>query len=99
VELTKQRDVLAARLRADGLPSPGSSKERAKYLYQTKGIPLPQWDPKSWYFTRTGRRRLRANPGATVELSDLSTSSGVIESFMEDGSPYLEQLKDLAANL
>jgi DNA polymerase I-like protein with 3'-5' exonuclease and polymerase domains len=96
-ELEKQRDIFAARLRADGLPSPGSSKARAKYLYETKGIPLPKWDPKSWYFTRAGRHRLSANPYAQVELSDLSTRSGVIESYLEEGSPYFEQLKDLAA--
>lgn len=96
-ELGKQRDVLASRLQADGLPSPGSSKARAKYLYETKGIPLPKWDPKSWYFTRAGRHRLAANPNAAVELSDLSTRSDVIESYLEEDSPYFEQLKDLAA--
>jgi DNA polymerase I-like protein with 3'-5' exonuclease and polymerase domains len=96
-ELTRQRDLLAARLRADGLASPGSSKERAKYLYQTKGIPLPKWDPKSWYFTRAGRHRLSENPYSQVDLSDLSTRSDVIESYLEEGSPYFEQLKDLAA--
>jgi DNA polymerase I-like protein with 3'-5' exonuclease and polymerase domains len=97
IELGKQRDQMAARLRADGLASAGSSKERAKYLYQTKGIPLPKWNPKSWYFTRAGRHRLLAHPDAEVELSDLSTRSDVIESYIEEGSPYFEQLKDLAA--
>lgn len=97
IELRQQRDVLTARLRADGLLSPGSSKARAKYLYQTKGIPLPKWNPKSWYFTRAGRQRLTANPGAAVQLDDLSTRSDVIESYMEEDSPYYEQLKDLAA--
>jgi DNA polymerase I-like protein with 3'-5' exonuclease and polymerase domains len=58
VELGKQRETLEARLRADGLHAPGSAKARATYLYQTKGIPLPKWDPKSGYFTRAGRRRL-----------------------------------------
>jgi DNA polymerase I-like protein with 3'-5' exonuclease and polymerase domains len=96
-ELSRQREALAVRLRADGLNSPGSSKERAKYLYQTKGIALPKWDPRSGYFTRAGRRRLRNQPNAKVELSDLSTSSWVIESYVEEGSPYLEPLKDLAA--
>jgi DNA polymerase I-like protein with 3'-5' exonuclease and polymerase domains len=95
-ELIKQREILAVRLRADGLHSPGSSKERAKYLYQTKGIVLPKWDPRSGYFTRSGRRRLRNQPNAKVELSDLSTSSWVIESYAEEDSPYLEPLKDLA---
>jgi DNA polymerase I-like protein with 3'-5' exonuclease and polymerase domains len=97
VELRQQRDEFTTRLRADGLPSPGSSKARAKYLYETKGIPLPKWNPKSWYFTRAGRQRLTANPGAPVELDDLSTRSDVIESYMEEGSPYNERLKDLAA--
>lgn len=96
-ELGTQRDELAARLRRDGLAAPGSSQARARYLYETKGIPLPSWNPKSGYFTRAGRRRLSTHPGAPVELSDLSTRSGVIESYLEDGSPYLEQLRDLAA--
>lgn len=99
VELSQQRDTVADRLRADGLSSPGSSKERAKYLYQTKGIPLPKWDPKSWYFTRAGRRRLSKQPGLKVELSDLSTRSDVIESYLEEDSPYLAPMKDLAAYL
>jgi DNA polymerase I-like protein with 3'-5' exonuclease and polymerase domains len=97
--LTVQRDQVAARLRADGLLSPGSPQARARYLYQTKGIPLPKWNPKSHYFTRAGRRRLLRQPNAQVELADLSTRSDVIESYMEDGSPYLEPLKDLAAYL
>ncbi len=95
--LGEQRDALATRLRADGLLTPGSPRARASYLYETKGIPLPRWDHKSWSFTRAGRRRLRANPGAPIELSDLSTRSDVIESYMEAGSPYAAQLKDLAA--
>ena len=97
LELSEQRDVLAKRLREDGLYTPGSSQARAKYLHETKGIPLPRWEPDSWYFTRAGRRRLAAHPGATIELSDLSTRSDVIESYMEEGSPYAERLKDLAA--
>jgi DNA polymerase I-like protein with 3'-5' exonuclease and polymerase domains len=97
IELRKEREKLAMRLAADGLASPGSSKARAKYLYETKGIPLPKWDPKSWYFTRAGYHRLSNNPTARVELSDLSTRSGVIESYLEEGSPYFEQLRDLAA--
>lgn len=96
-DLTQERDVYASRLRADGLPSPGSSKARAKYLYETKGIPLPKWDPRSWYFTRAGRKRLSANPHAPVELSDLSTRADVVASYMEEGSPYFAQLQDLAA--
>jgi len=98
-ELSQQRDTLAARLRADGLFTPGSPQARSKYLYQTKGIPLPKWSPKSWYFTRAGRKRLMSQPNAKVELSDLSTRSDVIESYVEEGSPYAEPLKDLAAFL
>ncbi len=97
LELGEQRAVLAKRLQADGLGAPGSSKERAKYLHHTKGIPLPEWDSDSPYFTRAGRQRLKANPSAAVQLSDLSTRSDVIESYMEDGSPFVESLKDLAA--
>src|SRR5262249_52705695 len=70
---------------------------RAKYLYETKGIPLPVWAPDSYYFTRAGRHRLADNPGTAVQLSDLSTRSDVIESYMEEGSPYGERLKDLAS--
>jgi len=97
IELRQQRDELATRLVADGLSSPGSSKARAKYLYETKGIPIPKWHPRSWYFTWAGRKRLTANPNSPVQLDDLSTRSDVIESYMEEGSPYLDQLKDLAA--
>jgi DNA polymerase I-like protein with 3'-5' exonuclease and polymerase domains len=96
-ESGRQRDELVARLRADGLGTPGSPQARARYLYETKGIPLPAWNPKSGYFTRAGRRRLMNQPAPTVELSDLSTRSGVIESYMEEDSPYFDQLKDLAA--
>lgn len=96
-ELSAQRDLLAAQLRADGLPTPGSSRARAKYLYETKGIPMPRWEPDSRYFTRGGRRRLEKQPGAPVELGDLSTRSDVIESYMEEGGPYVERLRDLSA--
>jgi DNA polymerase I-like protein with 3'-5' exonuclease and polymerase domains len=99
IELSKERDMLAARLRDDGLLTPGSPQARARYLYETKAIPLPEWNPKSWYFTRAGRKRLTMQPGTPVQLSDLSTRSDVIESYVEEGSPYLEQLKDLAAFL
>jgi DNA polymerase I-like protein with 3'-5' exonuclease and polymerase domains len=97
VELSATRNEIAIRLRHDGLDTPGSSQARARYLYETKGIPIPVWDPKSWYFTRAGRRRLRELANPQVELTDLSTSSWVIESYMEEDSPYLEQLRDLAA--
>ncbi len=96
-ELSQQREELAKRLQADGLLTPSSPKARVKYLYETKGIPLPKWDPNSWYFTRAGRHRLSSQPGAQVELSDLSTRSYVIESYLEEGSTYYDQLKDLAA--
>lgn len=98
-ELKTERDVLAKRLVADGLYAPSSPKARAKYLYETKGIPLPKFNPKSWYFTRAGRRRLSKNPDAPVELSDLSTRSDVIESYIEENSAYAEPLHDLAAYL
>jgi len=95
-KLGTQREVLAARLRADGLPNPSSSKERAKYLYEKKGIPLPVWSPDSWYFTRAGHHRLRTQPNAPVQLSDLSTRSSVVESYREQGGTYAERLRDLA---
>lgn len=95
--LQAQRDVFALRLRADGLHTPSSSQARARYLYETKGIPLPVFNPKSFYFTRAGRRRLMKEAEAAIELSDLSTRSEVIESYVEDGSPYADHLRDLAA--
>lgn len=95
-DLAGQRDALTARLRADGLATPGSSQARARYLHETKSIPLPPWDPKSHFFTRAGRRRLTAHPNAPVELADLSTRAEVIESYMEEGSPYLDRLRDIA---
>jgi DNA polymerase I-like protein with 3'-5' exonuclease and polymerase domains len=98
-ELSKERDILTTRLRADGLATPGSPQARARYLYETKGIPLPAWSPKSFYFTWAGRKRLSKQAYPQIELSDLSTRSSVIESYMEDNSPYTEQLKDLAAYL
>jgi len=96
-DLGQQREERAARLRADGLDTPGSSQARAKYLYETKGIPLPRWAPDSPYFTRAGRRRLSAQPRSAVALADLSTRSDVIESYAAEGSPYARQLKELAA--
>lgn len=96
-ELSLKRDQLAERLRKDGLATPSSSQARARYLYETKGIPLPTWHRRSHYFTRAGRRRLSDNPDAKVELSDLSTRSDVIESYLEEGSPYIDQLRDLSA--
>jgi len=98
-ELGQQRKELILRLRADNLHTPGSSQARAKYLYETKGIPLPRWEPNSHFFTRAGRRRLAALPGAAVELSDLSTRSEVIESYVEARGTYANSLKDLAAYL
>ncbi len=98
LELGEQRDVLAERLRADGLDTPGSSQARAQYLYQRKGIPMPRWGEDSvYFFTWAGRKRLEASPGAAVELSDLSTRSDVIETYMDENPAYAEPLKDLAA--
>lgn len=97
--LRTERETAAVRLRSDGLLTPGSSKARAEYLYITKGLPLPAWNPKSWHFTRAGRKRLSVQSTPKVELSDLSTGSHVIESYMEEDSPYLDVLRDLAAYL
>ncbi len=97
--LGEQRDELAKRLHADGLYNPTSGLARAKYLYEDKGIPLPVWSPDSWYFTRAGHRRLRQEPNAQVQLSDLSTRSDIIESYREDDSPYSEQLRNLSEYL
>ncbi|HVU14921.1 MAG TPA: DNA polymerase [Phototrophicaceae bacterium] len=97
-ELNEQREAISARLRADGLYTPGSSQARAQYLYEQKGIPLPKWsDETHFYFTWAGRKRLTANPGSQVELSDLSTRSDVVEAYVEESSPYAEPLRDLAA--
>lgn len=99
-DLSQQRDALVRRLSEDGLSAPGSPKERARYLYYTKGIPLPRFSSDSGgFFTRAGRQRLRDQPDAEVLLSDLSTRGDVIESYMEENSPYREQLQDLATYL
>lgn len=95
-ELGQQREILVRRLADDGLTSPGSPKARARYLYETKGLPLPPRDPDSHYFTRAGRRRLRTQAAAEIQWSDLSTRSEVIESYLEEGSPHREQLQALA---
>ena len=57
--LLKEKEMLAARLAEDGLPNPDSPKARVKYVYQTKGIPIPEWDPSErWIFTWAGYKRL-----------------------------------------
>lgn len=94
--LSRQRDELVRRLSEDGLTAPGSPKARARYLYERKGIPLPHRDSDSNYFTREGRRRLQDQPETEIRWTDLSTRSDVIESYMEDDSPYRERLQDLA---
>jgi DNA polymerase I-like protein with 3'-5' exonuclease and polymerase domains len=97
--LGRQRDALVRRLGEDGLTAPGSPKARARYLYESKGIPLPRRDADSSYFTRAGRRRLRAQSDGEIQWTDLSTRSDVIESYMEEDSPYRERLEDLARYL
>ncbi len=94
--LGRQRGDMVRRLSEDGLTSPGSPKARARYLYERKGIPLPRRDSDSMYFTREGRRRLREQPETQIQWTDLSTRSDVIESYMEEDSPYRERLQDLA---
>src|SRR5829696_1806675 len=60
VELGEQREIVAERLRVDGLENPSSPQARVKYLYETKGIPMPRWDAESeHFFTWAGRKRLR----------------------------------------
>jgi len=97
-ELLREKLGLAARLAADGLPNPDSPKARVKYVYQTKGIPIPEWDPdERWYFTWAGYKRLSRQAVPRVTLDDLSTRASVIESYIEEGSPYANGLKDLGA--
>jgi len=97
-ELTQSKSLIASRLTADGLTNPDSPKARVRYLYETKGIPLPKWDPdERLFFTRAGYRRLSQASYPLVTLDDLSTRSSVIEAYVEEDSPYAEQLKDLAA--
>ena len=76
--------------------TPGSSQARAQYLYEQKGIPLP--DPERDRAISRGRGASGSprNPHSPVELADLSTRSSVIESYMEDGSPYADRLHDLS---
>lgn len=97
-ELSAIRVEAAERLAQDGLATPDSPKARVRYLYQTKGIPLPEWDPDAYgYFTRAGYKRLSAAANPRVTLDDLSTRSYIIDAYVQDDSPYAEQLKDLAA--
>jgi DNA polymerase-1 len=96
--LLKKKQILADRLVEDGLPNPDSPKARVKYVYQTKGIPIPEWDPSErWVFTWAGYKRLSQQTVPRVTLDDLSARSSVIESYVEEGSPYAEGLRDLAA--
>ena len=97
-ELTHDKSLIASRLAADGLTNPDSPKARVRYLYETKGIPIPRWDPdERLFFTRAGYHRLSQASYPQVTLDDLSTRSSVIEAYVEEDSPYAEQLKDLAA--
>ena len=97
-ELSQLRAEAAERLAQDGLTTPDSPRARVRYLYQTKRIPLPEWDPDArGYFTWAGYKRLSKEVHPRVTLDDLSTRSNVIESYVEGDSPYADQLKDLAA--
>lgn len=96
-ELTQRKAELAARLAEDGLTNPDSPKARVEYLYVTKGIPLPEWDPdERMFFTWAGYRRLSKAQHPRVSLDDLSTRASVIGAYVAEGSPYGEQLRDLA---
>ncbi len=66
-------------------------------MYETKGVPLPVWSPRSYHFTRAGRRRLRENPTRPITFNDLSTNSQVIDVYLAENSPYRDALHDLAA--
>lgn len=97
-ELQQRKTPIAARLAQDGLNNPDSPKARVQYLYETKGIPLPAWDPdERHFFTWAGYRRLSKADHPQVTLNDLSTRASVIEAYVAEGSPYAEQLEDLAA--
>jgi DNA polymerase I-like protein with 3'-5' exonuclease and polymerase domains len=54
LELHETVKQTSARLRADGLANPGSTQQRAKYIYEKKGIPRPDPDENPEYFTETG---------------------------------------------
>lgn len=96
-ELSQRKTAIAARLAADGLLNPDSPKERVRYLYQTKDIPLPRWDPdERHFFTWAGYKRLSKATAPHVTLDDLSTRASVIEAYVEQGGPYAEQLTDLS---
>ncbi len=95
-DLERERIDLVRRLSEDGLTTPGSPKARARYLYERKGIPLPAREADSSFFTREGRKRLREHPDSAMRWTDLSTRSDVIETYMEEDSPYRERLQDLA---
>lgn len=95
--LRQRRAVVIERLYHDGLRSPRDAKARAKYLYVTKGIPLPRWPEQRRFFTWAGRRRLTDAPNSPVTFSDLSTNSRVINTYLEAENQYSTALRDLAA--
>lgn len=99
VDLSRGINASKARLVADGLEDDAKRTQLLNYIYVTKSVPRPEWNPGSPLFTAKGHKRLgelaASNTPYTVELSDLSLDKDAMEELLSDESPYKEQLKDL----
>jgi DNA polymerase I-like protein with 3'-5' exonuclease and polymerase domains len=84
LELHETVKGTAARLKADGLANPGSTQQRAEYIYGRKGIPRPDPELNASYYTAGG---------------NLSTSAGVIEALLEQFPEHKDKLADLVTHL
>ena len=93
-ELTQLRKDMWRRLTEDGLGNPGSPKQRARYIYNTKKIAIPTYEPMSVLFTEAGAKR--AASGAPVTLDDLSTSGDALDTISEASPANKQALKLLS---
>ena len=93
-ELTTLRKEMWKQLAEDGLSNPGSPKQRTRYIYQVKQIPIPTYEPMSVLFTDAGAKR--AASGAPVTLDDLSTSGDALDTISEASPTNKQALKLLS---
>ena len=93
-ELTQLRKDMWKQLADDGLSNPGSPKQRARYIYNTKKIAIPTYEPMSVLFTEAGAKR--AASGAPVTLDDLSTSGDALDTISEASPANKQALKLLS---
>lgn len=89
--LIEQRKALWALLVKDGCTNPGSPKACIKYIYGTKQVPLPAYQPLSPLFTEKGSQR--AASGEPVTLADLSASEDAIDAIIDSSEEIRTSLK------